>query len=176
LTHRVTVPLETSLSRYRFRRHLGYQGEVLAALGSSVKVCDARCVGSSIVRKYPEEDGLSKLILAMVVMGSYRHLATPAAGYRLRTSARRRFACEDVARCSLRGPRPSSVCWSRRPSPLVRSASPERCSIGQAAARFGFGAVTGDDGLDAHDSGCQVHRVQISDEYGWRVRNVVVYP
>jgi hypothetical protein len=43
----------------------------------------------------------------------------------------------------------------------------------------GFGAVGWGDAGDpppAYGPDCQVYRVQLSDEYGWRVRNVVVCP
>jgi len=40
---------------------------------------------------------------------------------------------------------------------------------------WGSGAVA-DPAFDGVAPECQVHRVQFSDEYGWRVRNVVVCP
>ena len=50
-----------------------------------------------------------------------------------------------------------------------------RATRGWRQPTWGSGAVA-DPAFDGVAPECQVHRVQFSDEYGWRVRNVVVCP
>jgi hypothetical protein len=50
-----------------------------------------------------------------------------------------------------------------------------RAARGWRQPTWGSGAVA-DPAFDGVAPECQVHRVQFSDEYGWRVRNVVVCP